>query len=537
MTAKILDFIRQPHRPISATKFALLMSLANFILYNVHVLLYAATTLDYLTLNGLLALATVIVVIFIVTAVVILLLCVISRHLAKFFCMLAALISSVALYFVLTYKAVLDKTMMSNVFNTNMMEASSYLHYKLVIYLIVLGVIPSLAIYKLRIVNYKRTVLLLQSFILVVLLFGWTYLNASRLLWVDKYSSRLGARIMPWSYIGNSLAFHQRNLATSTEQELLPAGTLTNAPEKTVVILVIGEAARAINFSLYGYKRATNPLLLKNGAIALQNAVSCSTYTTLSLRCILSHTEVDSPFSKQYEPLPSYLHRHGVDVIWRTNNWGEPPMKVNTYQRNNGLEKTCQGERCKFDEVLLHGLAERIKTSTHNKILVVIHHWGNHGPSYHTRYPKPFEVFQPVCKSVELNQCTDDELVNAYDNVVLYTDYFLAKAIGLLQDLNTSTVLIYVSDHGESLGEYGLYLHGTPYAVAPDVQIEIPLIVWMSPEFRESQGIRAESVPQNPSHSHQNIFHSVLGAVNMQSEIYNERLDIFKVMSGGVQAN
>ena len=524
------NYIRDLEWCINATKFSLLMSCCNVIIYNFPVILFTANNLDYLSLNGVLIIATVVIVIFIVTSLFLLVLCILSFNLAKLFCLLVALCNSIALYFVITYRVVLDTTMMSNVFNTNLTEASSYWHYKMILYLIMLGVIPSIFIYKFRINKVKRINLFLQSFVLIVVLISWTYLNANKLLWIDKYSSRLGARIMPWSYIGNTIRLQQLKHKYSSDQELLPPAQLEESDEKTITILVIGEAARAENFSLYGYNRPTNPLLEKQGVIALDNTVSCATYTTLSLRCILSHKDVSTPFSKQYEPLPSYLQRHGVDVVWRTNNWGEPPMKVNTYQRSDELERECKGDQCQYDEVLLSGLGERVRSSMQQNIFIVIHRWGSHGPSYYKRYSKQYEIFKPVCKSVELNQCTNHELVNAYDNSILYTDYFLTQTINLLQDLKTPAVMIYISDHGESLGEFGLYLHGVPYAVAPDVQTHIPFIVWMSPEFIEKKGIDINRIKQSKSHSHQNIFHSVLGAINMHSEVYNDQLDIFNTM-------
>ena len=526
----IRNYMLQLHWQTSAIKFIMLMSLGNIILYNSHVFLFSASNLDYLSLNGMLTLATVAVVIFIVTALFLVLLSIISKHLAKLFCMLAAVANSMALYFILTYQVVLDKTMIGNVFNTNLSEASSYLHPKLILYLLLLGILPCWFIYKIRINKISRKSLFLQSLIFILIMIVWAYLNASRSLWIDKYSSRLGSRIMPWSYIGNTWKYQSMNLKFSSEQILLPPATFTADNEKTVIILVIGEAARAKNFSLLGYGRPTNPLLAKIGVIALRNTISCSTYTTLSLRCILSHTDVSSVFSKQYEPLPSYLYRHGVDVIWRTNNWSEPPLKVNSYQRNSDLEQDCKGDYCKYDEVLLSGLGERIRASKQQKIFAAIHHWGSHGPSYYTRYPKKFEVYKPVCKSVELNQCTDNELINAYDNTIVYTDYFLARTIEILQELKTSTILIYISDHGQSLGEYGLYLHGAPYTIAPDVQKDIPFLVWMSPEFMKKKGINSDQIKQSQSHSHQNIFHSVMGAFNMHSDAYNDQLDIFNVM-------
>jgi lipid A ethanolaminephosphotransferase len=294
------------------------------------------------------------------------------------------------------------------------------------------------------------------------------------------------------------------------------------------VILVIGEAARAQNFALYGYDRPTNPLLAEAGVVALRNATACATYTTAAVRCILSNVDSESAFSTRYEPLPTYLQRHGVDVIWRSRNFGEPRIKVQSYQKATELAATCTGERCKYDEVLLSGLEQRIRDSSSRRVFVVIHQTGSHGPAYYTRYPAEFERFKPVCKSVELSHCSPQELVNAYDNTILYEDYFLHQTIGLLKTLeHTSALLIYISDHGESLGEFGLYLHGVPYSVAPDVQKDIPFIVWMSDEFIRRKAVEASRLESQSRHSQRDVFHSVMGAFSMRSDAYAAGFDIF----------
>ena len=333
--------------------------------------------------------------------------------------------------------------------------------------------------------------------------------------------------VMPWSYVINTARYTAPKLMTSGVQVPLPPATFSSN-EKTVVILVIGEAARANDFALYGYSRPTNPLLSQAGVVTLKNASACATYTTASVRCILSNVNSESPFSKPYEPLPSYLQRNGVDVIWRSRNWGEPPMMVQTYQRASDLSAACTGTRCNYDEVLLSGLEQRIKTSSSQKVFVVLHQSGSHGPAYYMKYPSEFEYFKPVCKSVELGKCTHEELVNAYDNTILYEDYFLFRTIGVLKTLrDTSTLLIYVSDHGESLGEYGMYLHGIPYPIAPAVQKDIPFIIWMSDEFIRQKAVQAGRLQSQSKHSQRDIFHTVMGAFSMRSDAYMRDYDIF----------
>ena len=178
-------------------------------------------------------------------------------------------------------------------------------------------------------------------------------------------------------------------------------------------------------------------------------------------------------------------------------------------------------------EVLLYNLEQELRNSSQDKTFVVLHKHGSHGPSYYKNYPDKFTTFKPVCTTVDLQKCTNDELVSAYDNTIVYTDYFLDRVIKLLKTFQQPTVMIYMSDHGESLGEYGLYLHGTPYSVAPDVQKKVPFIVWMSDEFKKEKGIDNNDIVNGSHYSDDNVFPSVMGAFGMMSDIYKKQFDIF----------
>jgi lipid A ethanolaminephosphotransferase len=439
-----------------------------------------------------------------------------------------ALSNAVALYFIETYGVVLDETMMGNVFNTNPSEAREFFHPRLVVYLFLLGALPCWLLSRVQVQRMRLLGRAIFQLVILAIGVGWIYASSTTWLWIDKNSRRLGGMTLPWSYVIGSSRFQADRLLTSRRQTLLPAARFL-ADDKTIVILVIGEAARAQNFSLYGYGRPTNPLLADSGIVVLPRSRACATYTTASVLCILSHVETGWHYSHSYEPLPSYLQRHGIDVIWRTHNWGEPPLKVESYQRAKELQQDCQGDSCNYDEVLLQGVEQRIRGSTKKKIFVVLHQRGSHGPAYHDRYPKQFEIFKPACNSVGLHQCTNEALVNAYDNTIVYTDYFLIRTIEMLKGFpETATMLMYISDHGESLGEYGLYLHGVPYSIAPDVQRDIPFLVWMSDAFRQRKVIPTTQLAPQASHSQANVFHSIMGAFDMRSDIYDGHLDIFE---------
>jgi lipid A ethanolaminephosphotransferase len=508
----------------TATTFIAVTALLNALLYHMPLFSFAAADLDLSSVTGDLTLATLLVVLLSETVLLLTLPALISIRLLKPFCMLIAMGNAVAVYFVVTYHVVLDATMMGNVLNTNFTESSEYLHPTLVAYVLALGVLPCWLLARLHIRRTPRLRVAAVALACLLITVIWCLLTSRSWLWFDENSKRVGGMILPSSYLINSGRYLVPRLMTSDVPAPLPPATFSS-DEKTVVILVIGEAARAKNFQLYGYSRPTNPLLSKASVVALKNATACATYTTAAVRCILDSS---LPFSTRYEPLPSYLQRNGVDVIWRTRNWGEPPIKVQTYQKASDLAADCAGARCAYDEVLLSGLEQRVKTSSSQRVLVVLHQSGSHGPAYYAKYPPEFEHFKPVCKSVELGKCSHDELVNAYDNTILYEDYFLFRVIGVLKQLqDTATLLIFVSDHGESLGEYGMYLHGIPYTIAPDVQRDIPFIVWMSDEFIRQKAVQRGRLEAQGVHSQRDIFNTVMGAFSMHSNAYTGKYDIF----------
>ncbi len=505
------------------SKFIAIVIAVNMIIYHIPLFTFAINDLDITSLNGIMTFVTMIVVVVGFSAIILISIGILVPFLLKPFCMLMAILNSMALYFIVTYRIILDKSMIENIFNTRFSESTELFHPTLLIYLVFLGVVPAWLIWRVRLVASKRLELLMHMIIVVIVSGVFIYMNSTSWLWIDKNAKRLGGRILPWSYVSNTIRIQVTKYQSKKVQVLLPTATLGDT-EKVVIILVIGETARLNNFSLYGYERKTNPYTEKVNIIAMNNPVACSTYTTASVACMLSH----SSDATKYEPLPSYVYRSGVDVIWRSRNWGEPKINTRLYQEGIDLKKHCSGEKCNHDEVLLSSLAEEIENSDKEKILVVLHTKGSHGPLYSKKYPKQFEVFKPVCESVALDTCSKQELINAYDNSIVYTDYFLSQTIKILQSLKqTSSTMLYISDHGESLGEHGLYLHGVPFSFAPEEQKNIPFLVWMSERFMKSKAISITDFKQREGHSHQNIFHSVLGAFNVKSEVYDEAFDVF----------
>ncbi|MGJ1267045.1 phosphoethanolamine--lipid A transferase EptA [Sphingobacterium spiritivorum] len=500
---------------IKLTHFVLLISLLNFLFFHYPFFTFVFNNVDYSSFNGIIIIISLVIMMLVANAFVFYLFCFLSRPFGKFLLVLTFLINAVAVYFINTYRVIMDESMVGNILNTNYSESSSFFSFKLVLYVLLLGVLPSVYIIKAKIVKetlkrFSITVLAALSFILVVI-----FLNASNWLWIDKNSKTLGGLAMPWSYSVNISLFYIHKSQNNKKEIRLPDATIKDNA-KSVVVLVIGESARSANFSLYGYKKDTNPLLSKIPDVMHFNANSSATYTTAGVKSILEYKDVGD----LYEILPNYLDRNNVEVIWRTTNWGEPPVHIKNYQDGNFLAKICKGEGCNYDEILITDLKEQILASKKNKILIILHTSTSHGPSYSKKYPVQFEVFKPVCNSVELGKCSQTELINAYDNTIVYTDYILSKIIEDLKQLKEyNSAMIFVSDHGESLGEKNLYMHGLPMSMAPKEQYEIPFIVW-------TDGSR-QLKPNNMLTQH-HVFHSVLSFLNIQSPVFDEKMNIFK---------
>ncbi len=302
------------------------------------------------------------------------------------------------------------------------------------------------------------------------------------------------------------------------------------------MILVVGETARADHFSLNGYQRKTNPLLEKEDLISYSNVWSCGTSTAVSVPCMFSiyaKADYDKNKIRATDNVLDILQRAGVNVVWLDNNSDSKGVAVRIPYENyktSNKNPVCDSE-CR-DEGMLANLQSYINNhSRGGDIFIVLHQMGNHGPAYYKRYPKEFEKFIPVCQTNQLEQCTVEEINNSYDNAILYTDYFLSKTINLLKK-NTAqfeAALIYMSDHGESLGENRLYLHGLPNFIAPDVQKHVPLILWFGDSFDKDE-VNVEKLIENldKKYSHDNLFHTLLGLMGINTSVYKQQMDLIK---------
>ncbi|MNK10137.1 Phosphoethanolamine transferase EptA [compost metagenome] len=501
---------------LSLNHYVLIMSLLNFLLFHYPFFSFVFNNLDYKSFNGIAVIISLVILMIVLNAFVFYLIFFLSRIVGKSLLVLFFILNALAVYFVNTYGVIIDESMIGNVLNTNFQESSGFFSIKLIIYVVLFGILPSIYIIKTEIINVTLKKFAVTSSLTLLFVAVLIFANASNWLWIDKNSKTLGGLAMPWSYTVNISLHYIHEYKKNKKEILLPDATIKDN-KKSVVVLVIGESARSQNFSLYGYNKNTNPLLSKEKNLFSFNATSCATYTTAGVKCILEHQNTDD----LYEILPNYLYRNNVEVIWRTTNSGEPPIHIKNYQTGEILSADCKGEGCGYDEILLTGIKEQILASKKDKILIILHTSTSHGPTYSKKYPPRFETFKPVCNSVELGNCTHEELINAYDNTIVYTDYILYNVIENLKQLKEyNSAMLFVSDHGESLGEKNLYMHGLPLSIAPKEQFDIPFIVWLSDNSKQLKPNRA--VSQN------HVFHSTLNFLGIASPVYDENLNIFK---------
>ncbi len=515
------EILKNIHRKIftsnlQITHFALLVSLLNLVFFHFPFFGFVLNNADYKSFIGIVLIISLIIAVLLVNAFVFYLILFLSRYLGKFLLVLSFLISAAAVYFINTYHVIIDENVVGSVFNTTYEETSVFLSFTLILYIFLLGVIPSIYIIRTKIKKDTWKHFLVTSSLTLLFIGLLVIANANSLPWFHKNYKQLQGLMAPWSYTISTCQFYSHKHRSDKKEILLPDATIKD-DEKAVVVLVIGESARKQNFSLYGYGKNTNPLLSQVPNLSHFPATSCNTYTTATLKCILRHDDTDD----LYEILPNYLYRNNVEVVWRTTNTGEPPIHIEKYQTRNSLMKYCKGGGCNYDEILLTGLKEQILASKRNKVLIILHTSISHGPIYSKKYPPRFEIFKPVCNRVEPAECSREELFNAYDNTIVYTDYILYNIIEDLKQLSEyKSAMIYISDHGESLGEKDIYMHGLPMSIAPKEQYEIPFIVWVSEGSKELK--TDEILCQNY------VFHSVLNFLHIESPVYNEKMNIFK---------
>ena len=467
------------------------------------------------------------------------------RPLAKPMLALVLVLAASASYFVDVYGVLIDKVMIRNVLETNATESLELFTGRMLLQVGALGILPAvfLLIMPVTLKSWRgelrdRGIALLVTLLGVGVIAGFFYQDHASLL---RNHRELRHMLVPvnfiaglGSHVGDKLkpTIHYTRVGEDAKRVV---GSPSQKP--MLVVFVLGETARAANFSLGGYPRPTNPALSRiKDLIYFPDVASCGTSTAISVPCLFSdmgRSGFDAEEAKARDNLIDIALRAGLDVQWYGNNTDCKGVCRSVPERR--VDRTQHPEACIEDRPCLDGALFddffRSLSDIQRDRFTVIHTLGSHGPGYHLRYPAEFEQFKPACREVDFAKCSVAEVVNAYDNTLLYNDYLLAKTINQLNAISdrVDVALLYVSDHGESLGENGLFLHALPYAIAPQTQTRVPMIFWASPGFKQRLAVEPSCAREQSREpvTHDHIFHTLLDLLGIQSAVKRRELAIF----------
>ncbi len=457
------------------------------------------------------------------------------------------LLSTIFNYYSYRYQIYMDRDMLVNIIETHSGEVVNLLSFQLVIW-ILLGVLGPFALYlfiKVKPISWWKS--LLQRVLLII---GALLLSGGiAIIFYKDYASffrnhrQIQKLIMPISYATSTISYLKKQYEEQLPFEKVGEDARLEKPEgsaKTLFVIVVGETARSGNFSLNGYEKETNPRLSQQDVISFKEFYSCGTATAISVPCMfsrLTRANFDKSRAQNQENALDILQRVGYKVLWRENDNGckgvcdrVPTEFVEAYVSQ---PKSITGFY--HDEYLLENLQSYIESQENQdeNLVIVLHMNGSHGPTYYQRYPDHFRHFTPSCDTNKIENCDLTALENVYDNTIRYTDYVLDETIELLKSFagEYETSMIYLSDHGESLGENRFYLHGAPYAIAPKEQTHVPFIFWANDEFYQNRQLDRRclsTIAQADTFSQDYLFHSLLGLLSVKTQAYDEALDLFQ---------
>jgi len=467
-----------------------------------------------------------------------------GRRTAKVLFIPLILVSAAVSYATYNYGVIFSKEMIANVAETDYAEASSYLHLSAFLWIFCLGIVPAIIVSRLNIVPSRRKYAypLFSAFASVLAIAAIAGLYYQEYAMTIRNYSDLKRIVVPTYALASGYKYTKQTYFTAAEPYrqigIDARQAVSQGKKKRLTILVVGETARADNYQLNGYQRKTNEYTSKLDVDFYTDVTSCGTETAVSVPCMFSNlTRAGYSFKKaeSQDNLLDILKRAGVQLLWLENNGGCKGVcknidMVDIRKEYAQVKDVCDSSGC-LDEAFITELEKQLPKLKDENTVIVLHIMGSHGPSYYKRYPKNFGTFQPDCKQSDVQNCPAQALINTYDNTILYTDYVISRIIALLQENQTrwDTSMFYLSDHGESLGENGIYLHGLPYSFAPKEQKHIPLMTWFSPSFLEGSHLNRacmQSAAGN-EYSQDNLFHTVLGLMSVSTDVYKKEMDMF----------
>ncbi|TCV84850.1 phosphoethanolamine transferase [Testudinibacter aquarius] len=471
-------------------------------------------------------------------------------YLHKILMPLLLLLSASIGYNALFYNVYFDTNMLENVLQTSFTEASKLVTFSYILWIVVFGVVPSL-LYVMVKVNYRTWYKEIGVRLLLIALSAAVIGGIAKFYYQDyasffRNNKQVVNLIVPSNFIGAGINEVKRIQQANRpfEQIGLDAQQVkSDGQKRRVLVLVVGETTRAQNWGLNGYQvngqpRQTTPKLAALGSelVNYPQVTSCGTATAVSVPCMFSvmdRSNFNSSVAQKQDNLLDIAQRSGINILWLDNDTGCKGVCDRVLTENltgTNSAEFCRNGEC-LDDILLQNFEQRLQADPNKDLIVVLHTMGSHGPTYFERYTPEYRQFTPTCDTQDIAKCSKEQLVNTYDNGILYIDQFLDQVITTLKKQpNFDSALLYVSDHGESLGENGMYLHGTPYSIAPDEQTHVPAVFWASQGWQAQRNLDLSCLQKNANataYSQDNYFHSILGLMQIKTTVYNPTMDIF----------
>ncbi|QCO23029.1 phosphoethanolamine--lipid A transferase [Acinetobacter cumulans] len=472
------------------------------------------------------------------------------RWTAKVVALILLFIGGFSAYFVCSLGVVISPDQIQNAMQTDPQEVKGLMSIRLLFWSLFMVALPMLvaACIPLKVetkskVLIKKGVHLIASFAVLAAMLFVFYVDYAAIF---RQHRDLKGMISPQNAIAAGFSYFHHQ-APKENLPLVKYGEDAHLVEKTaqgkkpkLMVLVVGETARAESFSLNGYAKNTNPELSKLDVINFSQVSSCGTATAVSVPCMFSgmpRSDYDENLANHREGLLDIAQRAGYKVTWIDNNSGckGTCTRVEQVEISPELKKKwCTPEGECYDQILVDALnqyIEKIPADDQTPRLIVLHQVGSHGPAYYARATPEFQKFKPTCDTNAIQGCTQDALINSYDNSIVYTDHILSEVIQSLKaNSKYQTGFWYLSDHGESTGEYGMYLHGAPYAMAPSQQTHVPMIMWFSAEWKAHQAANVSCLSQQKSKvlSQDNLFPSLLSILGVQTQVIDAKNDMLQ---------
>lgn len=477
------------------------------------------------------------------------------KYTAKIFALLFIFVGGFSAYFVNSLGVLITPDQIQNMIQTDPNEVFDLLNPRFFIWFFLIILLPMLFVYFVKLkpesipqISIKKAISAIISFLVIMLLLFVYYVDYASIF---RENRTLKGMISPQNTFSSAYSYYKNKMP----KENLPfvhygedaklVQTVSQPSPAKLMVLVVGETARAESFSLNGYAKKTNPQLEKLDVINFPQVSSCGTATAVSVPCMFSgmtRKNYDEHLAVRRDTLLDIAQRAGYKVTWIDNNSGckETCNRVNQFVIPQKIkDKWCKDGECD-DGILVDSLKyyiDQIPKNDTTPQLIVLHQMGSHGPAYYKRSATGFQPFQPTCNSSSIQGCDQQALLNTYDNSIVYTDHILSSVIDILkQPSHYQTGFWYLSDHGESTGEHGLYLHGSPYAIAPTQQTHVPMMMWFSSSWKDhnSAQVKCLTEQKNQQLSQDNLFPTMLSMLNIQTHVIDKDINILNQCKASV---